>query len=390
MRSTALAATTCLALMSFHFDAYAREIAEDAGREVVRRSDLKRRCESILEGHLAQLAHSDEASRGGIVSALGWWPHEMVEGTLVSLLKDSSSEARLVAAELLCRGPGADRHRDDLLRCLESLRPADDLAVARVAGLRYRLGHDEADGRLLELADLRDHERRGAEILTCAMHPDVQVTRGGSDSAIGDAARCPICGMDFVLGRSKGPSPERRDAQLVALTALADGGHERTAALAQSVLVDEIEPLYRLFGAYQWARVSPDDGLPHMRVFLSAPNHLRGLRVEALRILAYDFPSDCVEDFREVLAEPASSEQERILALRGLVASGDRDALVDVRAAVDNAPRPDLVPFEAIDILSTYGEAEDIDRLEPLLVTRLRVTAAAALMRLMTRLDRDR
>ncbi|MBW3541952.1 MAG: hypothetical protein KY476_16915 [Planctomycetes bacterium] len=304
------------------------------------------------------------------------WPLRLVEDELLKALDATSPESRLEAAEELIDRTGR-RHRQRIQRALEKLAPEEDIPAARLAVLRLRLGEADALNEVRNWAVLGWKEP-GIDVWWCPMHPYVRLPRKGT---------CPACEMALLEGAFR-YSYSQREAQRIALTALADRKDQSVPAIVRSILVDDAEPYWRLHAACQWSRVAADEGLPHFRVFLEGPrDHPWG---DALSLAAEELPQHFAYEFRAVLADESQEPYYRLQAIVGLIAAGQRDHLAQLRVMVKAAETDEqhLLLFPAR-FLGEYGEREDVELLGSLLDGKQKSEAAAALLRLIERLEQQ-
>jgi hypothetical protein len=302
-------------------------------------------------------------------------PFRVTEPVLLRLLANEDSDVRLVASEILLEKSQA-RHKREILVAIENLKHLDDVAQTRSAAIRLKLNQEGAIDKVYDWAVLGSPEKRFEWF--CPMHPDVTAK---------EKTKCPICGMELI---SKAVRFTRGDVQLTALTALTDRGDRRVPLIAAQLLASDVWPSARMVAAVQWARVNPDEGLHHVRVFLGT----EVLRQATLGELAKYLPGRCVDDFELVLADNKRPDIERLVAAHGLVAAGHKQRLDVIRELV-RAPEKELghridlqyaVKCSAIDLLGNYGERSDLDLLQALLDSRFENQSAIAILWVMDRL----
>lgn len=304
------------------------------------------------------------------------WPLRLIEDDLLKALDATSPEARLEAAEMLVERTD-QRHRQRILRVLEKLAPEEDIPAARRAALRLRLGEADALDDVRAWAALEWKGEPAIRVWWCPMHPHVRLPREET---------CPVCQMPLVEAAFQ-YAYSQREAQRIALAVLADRKDRSVPEFARRILVDDAEPYWRLHAACRWSRVAPDEGLPHFRVFLEGPReHPWEI---ALSLAAEEVPQHFADEFRAVVADESQGPYSRLEAVVGLLAAGQREHLAQLRALVQAAEMDEqrLHHFPETRFLGEYGEREDVELLGSLLDGKQKPDAAAALLRLIERLE---
>lgn len=347
---------------------------ERESNERDRWTSIQQRAEQILRKSLIKARDSDGES---LVRKLRDWPIELAEPELLRVLRRSSLEARLEAAERLTDETGA-RHRDAIVEAISELLPNDDISRARLAVLRLRLGHVNALEEVREWGRLDGKRQRTVPTWLCPMHPLIK--RPAEE-------KCGICEMTLVEVPWRFEYAQRQ-AQLVALTALADRKDDNVPALARTILTDSAEPHWRLNAACQWARVSPNGGLPHVRVFLESPRlHMAGPPV--VDVMDDDLARELKAELKAILDDASQPPHVHLQAMDRLLAAGERDYLEKIRHFVESADTAEKyyleLGHEAVNVLKKHGNAEDIERLARLLGEAWAEDAAAAILHIIAR-----
>lgn len=342
-------------------------------------AQIRRQCESILKKSLDAPLPENVGARETVIWRLKSLPIDIVESKLTAALDDTAAAVQLTAAEVLIERTGM-KHTVKIEKALSDLKPITSLDRARAAVLRLRIGQENALDDVRRWAQLDTGFIRKLSPFICAMHPQVKRAEGG---------RCPICSLELFEVRRMDFGENDYHAQYVALRALAERKDERAVSLARGVLTGSAGPLWRARAAHLWAIVSPEEGLPHFRVYLHAND--QHIVQETSLLLARDFAEQSVAEFQTLLDEAKANSLVRITAAEGLVRAGREKHLDEIRRVID-APESNLEDGNparawAFVALEECGTAEDIKRLKGHLAGEWRDFAARAILRLVERIS---
>lgn len=336
------------------------------------------RCKSILRRALDGPLPDDPFRRETLIGQLNSWPIELAESKLVAALDDKSNAVKMIAAEILLKRTGM-KHIERIRAMIKKVKPKTSLEAARIAVLQLRLGEKNA------LAEVRRWAMLDVRIIqkltpwTCAMHPQIRAPGKGA---------CPICSMELIDFRGYIADADRH-AQFVALLALGERKDERAANLARAMIASDAGPMWRLGAAHELARLNPDEGLPHVRVFLhSTDPHIQH---EVITLLADDFAKQSVREFESILKKSAKPSMIRLSALQGLVEAGHVEHLDEIRkltSAKDKRNIDAITRSLAMLTLGDCGTKDDLAILARHLETSDAHTAARAIVTLIDRLKK--
>lgn len=335
-----------------------------SGQEV---AAIQQRCEAILiEAINADpVFHGPEAFSAAILLCK-YVPVERIEDRLREALASDRLEVRLVAAEVAL-GQSRERFREAIVSALDGLQTTTPSEAVRRSVVLMNLG-DAGARKEVEAWASHDPAAVRSKVWMCPMVCTDPAEKQGN---------CPVCKMELVL---TAPEFDYGDwkASLLALRALRQDG-KQVAENARSIVVSDASAFIRLRAAGIWAEEKPREALPHIKVYLHS-----GLREFALSILAEEMPRRCVAEFEGAIEDPSISPFGRWAAYRGLVRAGRKDYLKKARKLVDGiatARQEETFEVPAIWLLGELAQPEDVNRLERLLDTPHKVTAAKVLVR---------
>lgn len=335
-----------------------------SGQEV---AALRQRCEAILiEAINADSGSGRSEPSIAAILLCKYVPVERIEDRLREALASDRFEVRLAAAEVAAaRSP--ERFREAIVSALDGVKATSPYVSVQRSAILMNLG-DKGAKKKVEAWASHDPSAVRPDRWMCPMICTEPAKKRG---------KCPVCSMELV------PTAEEFDfddwqASLLALRALRQAG-KQVADTARSIVVSDASAFIRLQAAGIWAEEMPREALPHINVYLHSD-----LRDSALSILAGEMPRQCVAEFKHAIEDPSISPFGRWTAYHGLARAGRKDYLKEARTLVDGIATTRQEETFEVPAIWTLGELpllEDMNRLERLLDTSYKVTAAKVLLR---------
>lgn len=335
-----------------------------SGQEV---AALQQRCETILvEAINADSGSGRSEPSIAAILLCKYVPVERIEDRLREALASDRFEVRLVAAEVAA-AQSPERFREAIVSALDGVEATSPYESVQRSVVLMNLG-DAGAKKVVEAWASHDPAAVRLKAWMCPMICTEPAKKRG---------RCLVCSMKLV------PTEEEFDfddwqASLLALRALRQAG-KQVADTARSIVVSDANAFFRLQAAGIWAEEMPREALPHIKVYLHS-----NLHDFALSILAGEMPRQCVAEFEHALEDPSTGPLERWTAYHGLARAGRKDYLKEARTLVDGIATTRQEETFEVPAIWTLGELplpEDMNRLERLLDTPYKVTAAKVLVR---------
>jgi hypothetical protein len=259
-----------------------------------------------------------------------------------------------------------------VLSSLQDLELSNSDDLCRLAVLKHQMGDIQSLQNIHKWAVL--NSLNPLEAWTCAFHPEVSESHEGV---------CPFCEAELVNNQFSQQSAADREAQGIALEALADISDPLVAKVAQNLLTSDAPSAWRAFAAVQWARINNEAAHPHVKLFLE----LEVPRLDVLYLVAEFVPGSFVSELQVIFDNEHLSFEWRLAAIRGLTAVGHSEGIDFARQVLNNPKiKSNLIAQHlAVELLAEFGNQDDIKQLKSMLESEHRIAAAGAILRILER-----